>query len=213
MTVPPYPRDRLGRRLPSEYDDAQGALHSAIVSEERLRSPSSALLRSRDGALEGPFIAMLESAAIGMRLEALGGALRFEGALPGRLRELVILATAVSCRCSYEWHAHTPVARMEGITDDYLEALLDGCLPARVSEEDALLLEVVGVICDGRSMSDDVYWSARARYGESGLVEIVCLVGYYRLLATLTGVFQIELPEGYADVLSRAEPSAEVTRR
>ena len=42
-------------------------------------------LTDEGGRLEGPFNAMLFSPAVGHALQALGGALRYQGTLPGQL--------------------------------------------------------------------------------------------------------------------------------
>jgi 4-carboxymuconolactone decarboxylase len=52
---------------------------------------------------------MLYRPAMGLALEASGAAIRFDGALPGRAREIAILAVAAHNKSDYEWSAHEAV--------------------------------------------------------------------------------------------------------
>src|ERR1700733_12222274 len=50
-------------------------------------------------------------------------ALRFDGQLSGRDRELLILRTAVNCNCEYEWGQHVSYAEASGVREAEFRAL------------------------------------------------------------------------------------------
>ena len=67
------------------------------------------------GGVRGPFVALLQCPDIADYVQGLGAHLRFEGALPGPLRELAILMTARFWTAAYEWCAHVTIAEKEGL--------------------------------------------------------------------------------------------------
>src|SRR5580704_9172821 len=73
------------------------------------RAVATALIATRRGALRGPFVPLLYSPELLDRAQRLGEYLRYESALPERLRELAILITARHWSQVYEWHVHAPL--------------------------------------------------------------------------------------------------------
>ncbi len=67
------------------------------------------------GGVPGPYGVLIRHPALAERVAALGTILRFEGALPGADRELAILTAGRELGARFEWHAHEPLARQEGV--------------------------------------------------------------------------------------------------
>src|SRR5687768_18401283 len=61
------------------------------------------LVASPRGGVIGPFIATLRSPELTRRLQRLGEYIRFEAALPEKLREMAILLTAREWTQGFEW--------------------------------------------------------------------------------------------------------------
>lgn len=68
---------RLAPIDPANYNSAQRAVAAAIEAGPRKSKPV------------GPYIPLMHNPEVSMRVQDLGGFLRFEGILPGKLRELV----------------------------------------------------------------------------------------------------------------------------
>src|ERR671926_391907 len=68
---------------------------------------------------------LLHSPAVAEGWLAYLTAIRHRGALPGRLRELVIMRVAVLNGAPYEADQHAPIALREGLTRAQLDALAD----------------------------------------------------------------------------------------
>ncbi len=173
-------------------DPAQRALYDSIVSGPRASGPFSVV--DPQGRLLGPFNALLHAPAIGAAVERLGAVLRFGGTLQPRTRELVICAVAAHWESEYEWYAHSTVAREVGISQAQLESLRGGAMPTGLStgEESALFLATA--LLRDRRVADEVYAAVVADHGESGLVEICTVVGYYQLLAGLLATADVGVP-------------------
>lgn len=190
---------RLAGITPAEMSPDQRAVYDAVV-----RSPRGASARlSSDGALPGPFNAMLLSPSVGMALQNLGAALRYESTLPDLVRELVILLVAGRADSAYEQYAHEPIARRAGADEDVLAELRAGNVPtalgganvpAALAADAAAALAIADALL-GWGLDDEMYAAAVASVGRTWLFEINALVGYYQLLARQLALFGVVPPE------------------
>lgn len=179
---------RLPRLIPADLDDDQRVLHDAITAGPRAGGPFP--LTDAEGALTGPFNAMLFSPPVGEALQRLGAAVRYETALPDRVRELAILAVAARWDCAFERYAHEPAARAAGATDAQLAApgVPDGLAP-----EETAALRFVLALLDG-DVDDGTYAETVPIIGNRVAVELSTLVGYYATLALQLRVFRVTVP-------------------
>ena len=176
--------ERLARLRPDALSRERREVYDAIVGPPRRHRTDA------DGTLDGPFNAMLYSPAVGDALQALGAALRFRSTLPARAREMAILTVATGMGCAYELEAHTAAGRSAGLEDADLAALREGrALPSWPPFEAAVVEAARRVLARG-DLADGEYASCRDAIGEVALVELVTLVGYYRLLAVQMRVFR-----------------------
>src|SRR5579859_200352 len=112
---------------------------------ENQRHAFDEIVASR-GAIRGPFGILLHSPELARRAARVGGYLRYESALPPRLRETAVMATAGLNECAYEWTAHEPIAREAGVPANVIEAIR-ARRPADLDPEDRDIYELaVGII-------------------------------------------------------------------
>ena len=78
------------------------------------------------GRVAGPFNVLLQCPGVVDPVQELGRCLRFDGVLPGHLRELGILVAARFWTAQFEWHAHARMAREEGLDAAVIEAIAAG---------------------------------------------------------------------------------------
>ena len=105
--------ERIARLSPGLLNEHQQRLYAAITSGPRGGTQPVPLIDDA-GALTGPFNAMLLQPAIGGALQALGAAVRYQGSLPSRTRELVILVVATHWSSEFEQHMHEAAGRHPG---------------------------------------------------------------------------------------------------
>ncbi|MBG6183194.1 alkylhydroperoxidase family enzyme [Arthrobacter sp. CAN_A214] len=177
---------------PAELSAEQRSVYDAIAGPPRGNGPFTMVYD--DGALAGPFNALLHSPAIGDAVQALGAVLRFGGALDGRLRELVICAISADLDSAYEWYAHSLVAATVGITEAELEHLKRGDVPPTLTAAERAALDLTKVLLHGTTVSDDVHASVLSHFGHAGVAELSLLVGYYRMLAGLLAAGDVPAP-------------------
>lgn len=184
---------RIPWPTPDELDAEQRAVQHAITAGPRASSAPAFSLTDDEGRLHGPFNAMLLAPRAGLRLQELGGALRYRTSLTDREREIAILQVAVARRCEFEWYAHERVGARAGLTGDELASLARSDVPETLEASEALVHRTVQALLDRRDLDDTEYTAAEA-LGTEKLAELVMLVGYYDSLSLLLGVFRTPLP-------------------
>ncbi|MGH8829359.1 MAG: carboxymuconolactone decarboxylase family protein, partial [Jiangellaceae bacterium] len=92
-------------------------LYHDIVGGKRASGPQHFALTRDDGGLNGPFNAFLLVPSVGRALQSVGSALRFDGTLSDRIRELAILQVAAHWDSMFERAAHENVGRSVGLTE------------------------------------------------------------------------------------------------
>lgn len=118
-------------------------------------------------------------------------AIRQKCKLSGRIRELVIMRVAVLNGADYEFVAHTPFAKAEGISDDQIEALKGDRLDAFAPLERNVI-----AYCD--SMTRDihvpqaVFDAVRPHFDERGMVELTATIAAYNLVSRFLEAIQVD---------------------
>jgi 4-carboxymuconolactone decarboxylase len=180
---------RIPRPTPDELTSEQRRLYDAITGGSRSTGPQHFQLADDAGRLEGPFNAMLLNPPIGDALQRLGAAIRYEGRLTDRTREIAILAVAAHWNCEFERHAHEPVARHAGLTDADLAALRQGDRLDLDDPEEATVLAVTRRLLAAADLDATSFHTAENVLGADRLFELTSLVGYYSTLALQLRVF------------------------
>lgn len=193
MTESERPTDRLARLVPSELDPEQASLHAAIVGGPRATARQHFPLSDDTGALHGPFGVMLHAPALGVPLQELGAAIRYETSLTDRAREIAILLVALATRSDFEWFAHARVGLAAGLTSAELAALAAGEF-APTDPGEAAVVDLCTAVLDEHAIGEEEYAELSLALGERALVELIVLIGYYRTLASMLSVFTVSTP-------------------
>lgn len=167
----------------SEMTPAQRRVHDMIVSGRR-------------GRFGGPFQLLIRAPEICEHAAKLGEHLRWGTSLPDRLSELAIVTTAQFWRAQYEWYAHAPLAEKAGVPAAAIEAIRVGSTPSFDRQDDALVYRICTELFKNRRLSDATFDDAVETLGETGLVEVIGIIGYYSLIGNTLNVFQVQVPEG-----------------
>lgn len=175
---------------PVDLDGDQRDLYRAITSGTRAQGTQHFSLTDAEGNLQGPFGLMIHIPRVGQPLQALGSALRFETALTDREREIVILAVARLTGSEFEWHAHAAVAAACGLSRQELEALATGSFTGASTRETAIAELASRLVTSPISRSADL----PAELPADLVLEAVAVVGYYRLIAQMMGLFDVGAP-------------------
>jgi 4-carboxymuconolactone decarboxylase len=184
---------RLRPLRPDELSEEQRRLYEVLTTGPRGAAGAGLEVRA-DASLGGPFNAMLHHPGVGTALQRLGGRLRFAGVLAPRCRELAILLVAAHHRSGYEWQAHAAIGQAEGLSAAQVEAVRVGGEPALDDEAERATVAAVRELLASGDLADASYRRTVDVLGETGVVELTTLVGYYGLLALQLRVFRVPLP-------------------
>jgi len=183
---------RLSGLTRDQLDDAGVALWDAIVG-----SRAGAIeLVDEQGSLVGPFNSFVHVPEIGRRLSSLGAQLRFSTSIDRRLSEIAICTVGAHWRADFEFWAHAPMAIAAGVEPSVIDALRVGDAPNFTDDDERLVHRVTSQLLVDRRVDDATYAAARDLLGESGLVELAALVGYYCLISITLNLFDVALPAG-----------------
>jgi alkylhydroperoxidase family enzyme len=117
------------------------------------------------------------------RFNVLGGFFLTRGDLPARDRELAVLRTAWRSGSEYEWAQHVLIGARAGLSEDEISRVTRPELPAHWPARDAALLRAADEIADKADICDATWAELSAGYSETQLMELVMLVGFYRMTA------------------------------
>ena len=182
---------RLTPVRPEAMSDEQRTLYEAILGGKR--GPG---MRREDGALIGPFNAMLLNPHVGDRVQRLGEALRFDISLPRNVIEVATLVVGSRWRAQFEWWAHERLAKQAGVAEAVIAAIKRGEQPDFSNDDEAAAYDVASELYRTQRLTDATYALAVQRFGEAGVFELIALVGYYSLVSLLLNGFEVPLPAG-----------------
>jgi 4-carboxymuconolactone decarboxylase len=163
------------------------------MTPEQRRMAENVLAGPRK-ALRGPFTAFLYSPETGDHAQKLGAQVRFHNALPEKLKELAILVVARFWTAQFEWYAHHRMALEAGLDPAIGAAIADGKRPAKMTDDEAAIYNFCTELLDSREVSDATFAGVKDRFGEKGVVDLICTMGYYCLVSMTLNVNRYPLP-------------------
>lgn len=183
MTQQTMPPTRMPRIPPERMTEAQKQAAAEIAAGPR-------------GELRGPFIALLRSPELMSRVQKVGEYLRFGCPVERRLMEMATLMAARHWTSQYEWQSHYRHAMKAGLAPAVADAIAEGRRPGTMAEDEETVYELITESLHNRGVSDATYARAVARFGESGVVDLVAVTGYYLMLAMVLNMARVPLPAG-----------------
>lgn len=146
--------------------------------------------------LSGMYQTLMHHPQLADRVATLGTFLRFEGTIPGDIRELAMLATARGLKAPFVWEKHLKPARDEGLPEDVIQQVLNGDLAT--AEMDPLykaVWQVARHVVTEENLPDKLQNFLVEKLGEKGTVEVTAVCGFYRFIASIVFSFDVALPE------------------
>jgi 4-carboxymuconolactone decarboxylase len=152
------------------------------------------------GGLVGPFNAFVHAPDVGKHLAALGRVLRFETSIERRLSEVAIITMGAAWKAEFEWWAHARMARKHGVPDAVVDAIGRGDEPLFEADDERAIYAVARQLAGTGQVDQKTYDAAQRLLGDTGVVELVSLCGYYTLISFLLNAFTVPLPPGAAPI-------------
>lgn len=140
----------------------------------------------RDGSVTPFFRVLAHHPRLLARLGGLSGFVFLGGELPAREREIVVLRTLSRTRCEREFAEHAAYALDHGLSTQEIDSLAqDDSPPASWTAEDRALVDMADSLLAEADIADPVFETLRAKFGYSGILELIATLGTYRMIACI----------------------------
>lgn len=173
-----------------KIDSRLSDLPEAAMTPDQ-QSVLKAILSGPRGNLDGPFLAWIHSPALADHAQKLGAFCRYGTGLALRLSELAILTTAAWWQSQAEWQIHEPIGLQAGLLPEVVEAIRLNQPPAFPREDESLVFRFTQALYQHRRVPQPLYDEAVLAFGESTVVELVGVLGYYALVAMTLNTFDV----------------------
>jgi 4-carboxymuconolactone decarboxylase len=187
---------RIPYILIENFDEEQKAFFNNLTQGKRAGGNGIDRFLTPEKGVRGPFNAWLYRPKLGDTAQRLGEMLRYEGELPPVSRELAILVVAAEWEAEYEWWAHEKIGKTVGLDEDIIASIKEGEKPLFNDSDQEVVYDFTRELIKTRNISDSLYHRAIDRLGETMVVELVMLIGYYTLVSMTMNVFKVPLPKG-----------------
>lgn len=148
-----------------------------------------------DGALIGPFPAMLHFPEFGKPAWDVFTALAKNSTLPKSAHEVAILVTGARLHSRYELYSHERVADQAGLDEDQIGTITAGQRPPDLSDKEGIAYDVAYQLSGGGQLGDTLYKRTVKAFGEKGTAELFYLIGCYAMISTLLNGYDVPVPE------------------
>ena len=154
------------------------------------------------GGVARNYAALLNNPKAASNFAVLGGYARYETPLPPRIKALAVLTAAREANGHYVWTVNQPAAKDAGLSQDIIDAIHERRAPVGLDAKDACVVQFVLELLRQHKVSDATFEAVRAQIGDSGVVDMLIVSGYYHSLAHCLQALEVELPEGTSSALT-----------
>jgi len=163
---------------------------------EEQTSVYETILNGPRGEVVGPLKVWLKSPSLAMKAQDLGKFARYETSLSPIMSELAILVTARIWSSGFEWSHHAPIALANGLEQHVVDALSYATIPVFNDEKLKLIFQFCVELHRDYNVSDTTYSKAYETLGETTVIELVAICGYYGFISMTINSFAVPDGEG-----------------
>lgn len=116
------------------------------------------------------------------RMNALGGVFMRSEHIDARTREIIVLRIAWRTGCTYELAQHIPIGQRAGLDEAEIIAITGGDVDV-LPTADRVLIILADAIERDVAVDDTTYAAVAARWSTQGILELLAVAGFYRMLA------------------------------
>jgi 4-carboxymuconolactone decarboxylase len=171
-----------------EMNEAQQAVHRHACDSPR-------------GRLGPPTNLLLRCPQLAIRSQQVGDYLRFGSSLPSRISEFAIIISGRYWSAPYEWNTHCQLAIKAGLGVDTATALAQGRRSQAMQEDEAAVYDFCTQLHRHKAVSDDAFSAALKHFGETGVIDLAGIAGYYTVISMCLRLNPRDLPPGIPPVL------------
>jgi 4-carboxymuconolactone decarboxylase len=148
------------------------------------------------GSVPPPVHVWLKSPGLADHAHKLGAHVRFGTAFTNKQTEIAILMTARYWTAQFEWAAHVRLGLQAGLSQDQIDAIATRRAPRFDDPDDQLVYDFCRDYYGDHRVDDATYERVVKRFGETGIVDLAGLIGYYSFVSVTLNVFEVPTPPG-----------------
>lgn len=127
--------------------------------------------------------------------QAWGAYVTFQGPLPRREAEIVILRIGWLCRSGYEWAQHVVFGAQAGLTPEEIARIKKGADAPAWSAPDAALIRAADSLHRDQFIDDRLWAELRAHFDELQCMHLVFIAGQYTLVSMALNTFGVQVED------------------
>ncbi|MGB0123980.1 MAG: hypothetical protein WA419_01275 [Silvibacterium sp.] len=193
MRLNPIPPENLSSEQRPLFDRIQAGIESHF---------KGFISKRADGALIGPFNAMLHFPQFGTANWEYIAALSEHSTLPKSAHEVAILVVGAHYSSRYELYAHEHVAALSGLSDAQIATIVAGERPGDLTREEGVAYDIASKLARGGQLPEATYQAALSAFGNQGTAELVYLIEGYCLTSVVLNAYDVSVP-GSEEALGR----------
>ena len=151
-------------------------------------------IKGKRGRLSSLYATLLQSPPIAAGWLHFLTAVRREGILDGRYRELVILRVALINHAPYEFNAHRSHAIEAGISEKQIDSLDDWDQSLHFSDSERVVLAYTDAMTKFVEVDNSIYEAVRKLFSDREIVELTATVAAYNLVSRFLVALEIGKP-------------------
>ena len=177
----------------AQLDDQQRPIADRILKFSRI-------------GLSGPYHIWLRSPQAAKPIIDLMDYVRFQSAVPNRLREFSILIQGRLWRSQVEWSSHYQPAIKAGVPAETLAALRMNKRPSTMEPDEAAVYDFCMELFTKHAVSDQTYANLHKFMNDQQIVDLTLLQGLYVTAAATMAMADQGLPPGLDVAFKPGEP-------
>ena len=177
-----------------EFHNRMPPLPAGSMTDAQRKAAEDMIAGPRKG-VHGPFVPLLRSPELMDRLQNVGEYLRFKSSLEQRISEFIMLIVSREWTQHFEWFIHVPLGRKAGISEDTIAALSEGRRPSAMSEHEEAAYDFCAELLRTKGVSETTYRRAVLQFGESGVIDMLGVAGYFTTVSMIMNVAHSPPPE------------------
>lgn len=163
---------------------------------ETQKAVAQEVLKQSSAGLGGPYGMLLKSPELLKCYLGMTDYLRKRTSLPMHLKEMAILIEARLWDAQYEWWAHEPIARREGVPEAIIKDIREGRRPTTMSAEEEVVFDLVTQLLRDRHITDATFAKATELLGEQQVVDLIATAGFYVFVSMVIIGGRVAVPDG-----------------
>ena len=161
-----------------DLNEEQKKVHDEIVKGPR-------------GSVVGPLRIWLNNPKLAKVAQQVGAYARYGTSLDNSLSELAIITTGRVWSSKFEWEHHAPLAIKAGINEEYVNIIAQGKRPIFDNQIEQIVFDFAAESNILKNVKDDTFAIALEKLGQTRVIDIVGICGYYSLISMTLNVFKV----------------------